>query len=100
MAMTTESNRTGKSAASRFANGMLSIPVLAVLFVAFLLVPIVLGQFWVEVATEILILGLFAASFNLIYGYIRTRGVFRLGRLCHRYLVPRVQRCHGGDRLF
>ncbi len=68
--MTTESNRTGKPAASRFANGMLSVPVLAVLFVAFLLVPLLLGQFWVEVATEILILGLFAASFNLIYGYM------------------------------
>jgi len=70
MAMTTESSRTGKPAAWRFADAVLSIPVLAVLFVAFLLVPIVLGQFWVEVATEILILGLFAASFNLIYGYM------------------------------
>ena len=68
--MTTESNRIGKPAAWRFANGLLSVPVLAVLFVLFLLVPALLGTFWVEVATEILLLGLFAASFNLIYGYM------------------------------
>ncbi len=68
--MTTESNRTGKPAAWRFANGSLSVPVLAVLFVLFLLVPALLGTFWIEVATEILLLGLFAASFNLIYGYM------------------------------
>lgn len=50
--------------------GMLSVRVLALLFVVFLVVPAVLGEFWVEVATEILILGLFAMSFNLIYGYM------------------------------
>lgn len=68
--MTTESNRTRQPAASRFAGGMLSVPVLGILFVVFLLVPVLFGKFWVEVATEILILGLFAASFNLIYGYM------------------------------
>jgi branched-chain amino acid transport system permease protein len=50
--------------------GMLSVRVLALLFVVFLVAPAVLGSFWVEVATEILILGLFAMSFNLIYGYM------------------------------
>ena len=50
--------------------GMLSVRVLALLFVVFLVAPAVLGEFWVEVATEILILGLFAMSFNLIYGYM------------------------------
>jgi branched-chain amino acid transport system permease protein len=49
---------------------MLSGRVLAALFVVFLILPALLGQFWVEVATEILILGLFAMSFNLIYGYM------------------------------
>jgi len=53
-----------------FRNGALSTPVLAVLFVGFLLVPLVLGEFWIHVANEILILGLFALSFNLIYGYM------------------------------
>jgi branched-chain amino acid transport system permease protein len=68
--MTTESNPTGKPAAQQFANGLLSVRVLAVLFVLFLLLPALLGTFWIEVATEILLLGLFAASFNLIYGYM------------------------------
>lgn len=50
--------------------GMLSVRVLALLFVVFLVLPVMLGEFWIEVATEILILGLFAMSFNLIYGYM------------------------------
>lgn len=41
-----------------------------VLLVAFLVVPLVPGEFAVVVATEILILGLFALSFNLIHGYM------------------------------
>jgi len=56
--------------AGLYSNGGLSIPVLAVLFVAFLLVPLLPGEFWTHVANEILILGLFAMSFNLIYGYM------------------------------
>jgi branched-chain amino acid transport system permease protein len=48
----------------------LSISVLAILFVGFLLVPAIPDEFWTHVATEILILGLFAMSFNLIYGYM------------------------------
>ena len=48
----------------------LSPRVLAVLFVGALLVPLLPGEFWIHVGNEILILGLFAMSFNLIYGYM------------------------------
>jgi len=48
----------------------LSAPVGAIMLVGFILVPLFPGTFWTEVATEILILGLFAMSFNLIYGYM------------------------------
>ena len=50
--------------------GGLSGPVMVLLVVGFPLVPALPGMFWTEVATEILILGLFAMSFNLIYGYM------------------------------
>lgn len=46
------------------------VPAAAILFVAFLLVPLIPNRFWTNVATEILILGLFAMSFNLLYGYM------------------------------
>ena len=42
----------------------------ALLVIAFLSVPLWPGRFPIVVATEILILGLFAMSFNLIYGYM------------------------------
>jgi len=42
----------------------------AVLAVGFLVVPLIPGQFWIYVATEILILGLFAMSFNMLHGYM------------------------------
>lgn len=45
-------------------------PAAAVLFVAFLLVPLLPGKFWTNVMTEALILGLFAMSFNMLYGYM------------------------------
>lgn len=48
----------------------LSMPVLIVLSVLFLLLPLLPGQFTLVVGTEILILGLFALSFNLIHGYM------------------------------
>ena len=37
---------------------------------AALLVPLVVGEYWIHVAVEILILGLFAVSFNMIFGYM------------------------------
>jgi len=48
----------------------LDAPAAVVLFVLFLLVPLLPGEFWTHVSTEILILGLFAMSFNLLYGYM------------------------------
>ena len=48
----------------------LAWPVAILLFVLFLLVPLLPGEYWTVVATEILILGLFAMSFNLLYGYM------------------------------
>ena len=48
----------------------LSFPVSGALFISALLLPAIPGAFWTEVGTEILILGLFAMSFNLIYGYM------------------------------
>jgi branched-chain amino acid transport system permease protein len=43
---------------------------LGLAFIATLIVPIFIGEFWVHVAIEILILGLFAVSFNMIFGYM------------------------------
>ena len=43
---------------------------LGLVFIATLILPIFIGEFWVHVAIEILILGLFAVSFNMIFGYM------------------------------
>jgi branched-chain amino acid transport system permease protein len=43
---------------------------LGLIFVIGLILPTVVGEFWVHVAIEILILGLFAVSFNMIFGYM------------------------------
>jgi len=43
---------------------------LGLIFIAMLLLPLFIGEFWVHVAIEILILGLFAVSFNMIFGYM------------------------------
>src|SRR5271165_6252588 len=48
---------------------------LLTVFVAFLiivpwLIPLLLNKFWVSVITEILIWSLFAASVNLLFGYV------------------------------
>jgi branched-chain amino acid transport system permease protein len=43
---------------------------LGLIFIAALILPLVVGEFWVHVAVEILILGLFAVSFNMIFGYM------------------------------
>ena len=53
-----------------YDEGGLSAPLIPVLIVGALLVPALPGVFWTEVGTEILILGLFAMSFNMIYGYM------------------------------
>ena len=43
---------------------------LGLIFVGALILPLIVGEFWVHVAIEILILGLFAVSFNMIFGYM------------------------------
>ena len=43
---------------------------LGLIFIAMLFLPLIIGQFWIHVAIEILILGLFAVSFNMIFGYM------------------------------
>ena len=48
----------------------LAVPVAMLMFALFLLVPLLPGKFWTHVSTEVLILGLFATSFNLLYGYM------------------------------
>ena len=53
-----------------YARHGLSGPAALVLLAFFLLVPLLPGKFWTIVSTEILILGLFAMSFNLLYGYM------------------------------
>ena len=45
-------------------------PTALLLFVFSLLVPLLPGDFWTVVGTEVLIFGLFAMSFNLLYGYM------------------------------
>ena len=52
------------------AGHSLAVPAAILMFVLFLLVPLLPGKFWTHVSTEILILGLFAMSFNLLYGYM------------------------------
>lgn len=43
---------------------------LGFIFLFALLLPFIVGEFWVHVAIEILVLGLFAVSFNMIFGYM------------------------------
>ncbi len=43
---------------------------LGVIFLATLILPVVIGEFWIHIAVEILILALFAVSFNMIFGYM------------------------------
>jgi branched-chain amino acid transport system permease protein len=43
---------------------------LGLILVAALILPLVIGEYWIHVAVEILILGLFAVSFNMIFGYM------------------------------
>ncbi|HET9653500.1 MAG TPA: branched-chain amino acid ABC transporter permease [Usitatibacter sp.] len=56
--------------AKLYARHGLTLPAMIVLFIGFLVVPLLPGKFWTHVSTEVLILGLFAMSFNLLYGYM------------------------------
>ncbi len=43
---------------------------IAAIFAAALILPLIIGEFWVHIAIQILIMGLFATSFNMIFGYM------------------------------
>ena len=43
---------------------------LGLIFIAMLFLTLIIGEFWIHVAIEILILGLFAVSFNMFFGYM------------------------------
>jgi branched-chain amino acid transport system permease protein len=47
-----------------------SVGLMALALAAAIFLPMVVGVFWVHVLTEILIMGLFATSFNLLFGYM------------------------------
>jgi branched-chain amino acid transport system permease protein len=49
---------------------MIKYAWLWLIFIATLILPLVIGEYWIHVAVEILILGLFAVSFNMIFGYM------------------------------
>jgi branched-chain amino acid transport system permease protein len=53
-----------------YAGFGISGPVVPLLLAAALGVPWLPGEFWTVVGTEVLIFGLFAMSFNLLYGYM------------------------------
>lgn len=53
-----------------YANFGISGPVTLLLLAAAIGVPWLPGEFWTHVGTEVLIFGLFAMSFNLLYGYM------------------------------
>ena len=77
----------------------LSGVIAAVLAVGFLLAPLIPGQFWIYVATEILILGLFAMSFNMLHGYMGQisfghAAFFGLGAYATGLLMRFFQRAH------
>ena len=69
--LSSDSSNSNGGFITGFANRVgLSGAVGIILGLGFLLVPLLPGKFPIIVAVEILILGLFAMSFNLIYGYM------------------------------
>jgi branched-chain amino acid transport system permease protein len=79
----------------------LTVPVAILMFVLFLLVPLLPGEFWTHVSTEILILGLFAMSFNLLYGYMGQisfghAAFFGVGAYASAMLFTRLKTAGGG----
>jgi len=43
--------------------------ILALVLLALALAPIILSKYWINILTEVLIMGLFAMAFNLLFGY-------------------------------
>lgn len=78
MSATTDEEKTSFDTTARTAGWRsqlnpgdnLSVIVGLLILGGLVLVPLLPGQFWIYVATEILILGLFAMSFNLLHGYM------------------------------
>ncbi len=65
-----DSNRGSGWIRRLVGRGDISGPVILMLGIGALFVPLFPGEFWTDVGVEILILGLFAMSFNLIYGFM------------------------------
>jgi branched-chain amino acid transport system permease protein len=79
----------------------LAVPVAILMFVLFLLVPLLPGEFWTHVSTEILIFGLFAMSFNLLYGYMGQisfghAAFFGVGAYASAMVFTRLKTAGGG----
>jgi len=79
----------------------LAVPVAILMFVLFLLVPLLPGEFWTHVSTEVLILGLFAMSFNLLYGYMGQisfghAAFFGVGAYASAMVFTRLKAAGGG----
>ena len=53
-----------------YAGYGISGPIAPLLLLLLLGVPLLPGEYWTHVGTEVLLLGLFAMSFNLLYGYM------------------------------
>ncbi len=82
----------------------LSTAIGALLLICFLLVPLIPGEFPLYVATEILIFGLFALSFNLIYGYMGQisfghAAFFGVGAYAFALCLRELQRAGSGGYL-
>ena len=101
--MTPGNGNTWLNWRTRLATGDgLSRPVALLLLIGFLLVPLLPGRFWIIVATEILILGLFAMSFNLLHGYMGQisfghAAFFGLGAYATGLLMRYFKGAGGGD---
>jgi len=59
-----------RALARRIVTSPIRLACLAAILVISMAAPVVLSEYWLHVVTEILIFGLFAMSFNLIYGYM------------------------------
>jgi branched-chain amino acid transport system permease protein len=70
----------------------------AIFFALMAVVPLSGSDFWTMIATEVLIMGLFAMSFNLIYGYM---GQISFGHAAFfgagAYATAMIQHRFGGD---
>lgn len=66
--MTTDRLPSRSRLARLYARHGINAPAALLMALLFLLVPLLPGEYWTQVGTEVLIMGLFALSFNLLYG--------------------------------